>query len=74
MIKLPYNEPRAAHILSFMAVLDPYSVLKSLLVNDEKQAIARDLALGTPQEFSLMTVKEKQVLGLYRRVQIFMRR
>ncbi len=72
--QITLQQPRAAHILSFMAVLDRCSIPKSLLVNDEERVIDFTLALGTLQAFSLIVAEKREAFGLHRLVQISMRR
>lgn len=53
------SDPYAAEILSFMSMLDPQAIPRSLLINDESPVICRK-ALGTLQAFSLITRSSRQ--------------
>ena len=72
--QISLKHPRAAEVLSFMAVLDRVSIPKSLLINNEERTIDLALALGTLQAFSLIVVEKKEAFGLHRLVQISTRR
>lgn len=56
------QQPRAAEILSLMAVLDRNAVPKSLLVKENERAIDFTLALGVLQAFSLVVVEKDSKL------------
>ena len=73
------QQPRAADILSLMAVLDRNAIPKSLLIRNNERPMDFTMALGTLQAFSLIVV-EKVVAGrdtkfaLHRLVQLSTRR
>lgn len=69
------QNPRAAEILSLMAVLDRQGIPKSLLQKDTDRLIDITTALGTLQAFSLInTGSDGQGYGLHRLVQLATRR
>ena len=68
------QQPRAAEILSVMAVFDRTSIPKSLLARENERSIDLTLALGTLQAFSLIIAEKKEAYGLHRLVQISTRR
>ncbi len=69
------QKPRAAEMLSLMAVLDRQGIPKSLLQKDTDRQIDITTALGTLQAFSLInTGSDGQGYGLHRLVQLATRR
>jgi hypothetical protein len=65
------QKPRAAEILSLMAVLDRQGVPKTLLRKDGERGIEFTTALGTLQAFSLVTVEKGGAsLEIHRLVQV----
>jgi len=65
------QKPRAAEMLSLMAVLDRQSVPEMLLRRDDEQDIEFVTALGTLKAFSLITKGKKgAVFGMHRLVQL----
>lgn len=64
------QHPRAAEILSLMAVLDRNAIPKSLLMKDRERALDFTLALGVLQAFSLIVAEKDAKFGLHRLVQI----
>ena len=64
------QQPRAAEILSLMAVLDRNAVPKSLLIKDNERAIDFTLALGILQAFSLIISEKDSKFGIHRLVQL----
>lgn len=64
------QQPRAAEILSLMAVLDRNAVPQSLLVKDNERAIDFTLAIGVLHAFSLIIAEKDSKLGLHRLVQL----
>jgi tetratricopeptide (TPR) repeat protein len=66
------QQPRAAHMLSLMAVLDRQGIPKSLLRNDSERESDFVAALGTLQAFSLITAERGgKTFVLHRLVQLF---
>ena len=77
------QKPRAAEMLSLMAVLDPQGIPKSLLQNDTDRPIDVTTALGALKAFSLISVENDGSLisaedgrryGLHRLVQLATRK
>ncbi|KAI9869294.1 MAG: hypothetical protein M1813_000083 [Trichoglossum hirsutum] len=65
------QKPRAAQILSLMAVLDRHGVPKSLLRREDEKRIEFTTALGTLQAFSLIVAeKGGEALVMHRLVQL----
>ncbi|KAH0538073.1 hypothetical protein FGG08_005335 [Glutinoglossum americanum] len=64
------QKPRAAEILSLMAVLDRQAISDLLLRNDNERKIKFITAIGTLKAFSLITEeKEGAIFGMHRLVQ-----
>ena len=68
--KISKQQPRAAEILSLMAVLDRNAIPKSLLMKDNERIIDFTLALGILQAFSLIVSEKDSKFGLHRLVQL----
>lgn len=65
------RSPRAAEMLSLMAVLERQSVMDVFLRNPEEGKVAFDVAMGTLKAFSLITEeKAKGLYSMHRLVQI----
>ena len=64
------QKPRAAEILSLMAVLDRQSIVDTLLYNADESKVNFDTAIGTLKAFSLITEDKKSgAYGIHRLVQ-----
>ena len=64
------RQPRAAEVLSLMAVLDRNAIPKALLVREHERMIDFTLALGTLQAFSLIILEKDGKFALHRLVQL----
>ena len=66
------EKPRAAEILSLMAVLDRHGVPRMLIRNDNETDLGFKTALGTLHAFSLITVEKDKnaALAMHRLVQL----
>jgi hypothetical protein len=64
------QKPRAAEILSLMAVLDRQSISESLLRQRDESRVSFDMAIGTLKAFSLITEERRgATFGMHRLVQ-----
>ncbi|KAH0558819.1 hypothetical protein GP486_004539 [Trichoglossum hirsutum] len=64
------QKPRAAEILSLMAVLDRQAISDALLRNDDERNVEFITAVGTLKAFSLITEERKgAIFGMHRLVQ-----
>ncbi len=65
------QKPRAAKILSLIAVLDRQAIPKSLFCEKDTQSIEFNKAMGTLQAFSLVTVeKDKSTFEVHRLIHL----
>jgi tetratricopeptide (TPR) repeat protein len=69
------QKPRAAEILSLMAVLDRQSISDFLLIKKDDRKVTFDTAMGTLKAFSLITEERRgATFGMHRLVQISIQR
>jgi tetratricopeptide (TPR) repeat protein len=67
------QKPRAADVLSLMAVLDRQSISEILLRKEDEEKVSFDTAIGTLKAFSLITTAKKEAaFGMHRLVQLSM--